>query len=207
MFFIFSIFSLIGGVALISFGQYFVRTVIEKDPKRKYQGFPNLRFIRIMQCVGLVLLIIGLGVFHRDIWPWHTLMGKKENIFALLEHGSLTKGQTVSVYYQRRAPEGWRLDYEFLAEDACSHDAKTYVGSAQGPKHYYKNLSTGTPVTIIYLPMKPEVNCEIRYFLNNPVYRQMFERAEKSTLLTRFNQEYDVEDYSFKEWFRLQHQK
>lgn len=207
MFFIVSILALIFGVALITLGQYLVKTVIAKDPRRKYQGFPNLPFIRVMQFVGFALLIIGLGIFKHDIWAWRTLMVKDANRIALLENGAITQGQVVKVYYQRAAPEGWRLDYNFLVEDPCTQEVRTYVGSVQGPKKYYAYLSKGDPQTIIYWPVKPEVNCEIRCFLNDPSYRWTFKKAGKLKLLDKFRNKYKIEDYSTKEWCDLLWQK
>ena len=203
------ILALILGVALISYGHFWVKTVIPKDPKRKYQGFPNLPLINVMKFVGAALIMTGIAVFliKNDPWPWRTLMVKDTNRIALLENGVITKGHVVKVFYQEWAPDGWRLDYNFLVEDPCSQEIRTYVGSAQGPSKYYARLSKGDPQTVIYWPAKPEVNCEIRYFLNNPSYRWTFKKAGKLELLGKFKNKYSIEDYSFKDWHRLQDQK
>lgn len=203
------ILALVLGVSLISFGHFWVITVIPKDPRRKYQGFPNLPFTKVMKIVGFALIMICIGVFliKNDPWPWHTLMGKETNRIALLESGAITQGQVVKVYYQEWAPDGWTLDYNFLLEDPCTKEIRTYVGSAQGPKKYYAHLSEGDPQTIIYWPAKPEVNCEIRYFLNNPTFRSTFKKAGKLELLGKFKNKYPMENYSFKEWFKLQDEK
>lgn len=207
MFFIVSLSFLVLGVVLISVGQYLVRTIIAKDPARKFQGFPNLPFIRVMQYVGFTLCLLGLGIFCRDIWPWDTLMGKKENVLALLENGAITRGQVVDAYYQRARPAGWRLDYSFVAEDPCTQEIRAYVGSAQGPKAFYHALSPGDEVTVIYYPLQPEVNCEIRYFLNDPFYRQIFKKSGKLHLLDKFRDEFRIFDYSVKDWCRQQWEK
>lgn len=209
MLFAVGILSIIFGVALISLGHFWVRTVIAKDPRRKYQGFPNLPLTQVMKIVGVVLISAGIMVFlvKNDRWPWRTLMVKDTNRIALLENGEITQGQVVKVYYQRGAPNGWTLDYNFLVEDPCTQEISTYEGSAQGPKKYYAYLSKGDPQTIIYWPVKPEVNCEIRYFLNHPDYRWTFKKAGKLKLLDKFRNKYEIEDYSTKEWFKLQWQK
>ncbi len=209
MLFVVGILSIIFGVALISLGHFWVITVIAKDPRRKYQGFPNLPLTQVMKIVGFVLILAGIMVFlvKNDPWPWHTLIGKKKNRIALLENGKIIQGQVVKAYYQLWAPDGWTLDYNFFVEDPCTQEIRAYVGSAQGPRKYYAYLSKGDPQTIIYWPAKPEVNCEIRYFLNNPTFRWTFKKAGKLELLGKFKNKYPMEDYSFKEWFKLQDEK
>ena len=203
------ILALILGAALISYGHFWVKTMIPKDPKRKYQGFPNLPFINVMKFVGFALILAGIMVFllKNDPWPWRTLMVKDTNRIALLDNGEIIQGQVVKAFYQKWAPDGWRLDYNFLVEDPCTQEIRTYVGSAQGPKQYYAFLSKGDPQTIIYWPAKPEVNCEIRYFLNHPTFRRTFKKAGKLELLGKFKNKYPMENYSFKEWFKLQDEK
>ena len=136
MLFVVGILSIIFGVALISLGHFWVITVIAKDPRRKYQGFPNLPLTQVMKIIGVVLILAGIAVFliKNDVWPWRTLMGKETNKIALLENGAITQGQVVKVFYQRGAPKGWRLDYNFLVEDPCTQEIRTYVGSACGPQ-------------------------------------------------------------------------
>lgn len=209
MLFVVGILSIILGVALISLSHFWVITVIAKDPRRKYQGFPNLPLTQVMKIIGFVLILVGIIVFlvKNDVWPWRTLMVKGTNRIALLENGAITKGQVVKVFYQEWAPSGWRLDYNFFAEDPCTQEIRAYVGSAQGPKKYYAHLSEGDPQTIIYWPVKPEVNCEIRYFLNDPSYRWTFKKAGKLKLLDKFRNKYEIEDYSTKGWCELMWQK
>ncbi len=209
MLFVVGILSIILGVALISLGHFWVITVIAKDPRRKYQGFPNLPLTQVMKIIGFVLILAGITAFlvKNDPWPWRTLMAKDSNRIALLENGAITQGKVVKVFYQEWAPSGWRLDYNFLAEDPCTQEIRAYVGSAQGPKKYYAHLSEGDQQTIIYWPVKPEVNCEIRYFLNDPSYRWTFKKAGKSKLLDKFRNKYEIEDYSTKEWCELMWQK
>jgi hypothetical protein len=65
----------------------------------------------------------------------------------------------------------------------------------------------GDPVTIIYCPSNPEINCEIRYFLHNPHLRLSFKRSGKLELLEKFNYDYWIGDYSIKEWYRQETEK
>jgi len=156
---------------------------------------------------AMSIMLIGFGILEATSGPPQGLMKKDVNRIALLENGKIIKGEVTKIYYQHLASEGWKVIYKFITEEPDTNQEKTYWGSAQGPKKYYINLCTGDPITIIYNPLNPEVNCEIRYFLNNPSYRYSFKKAEKLDLLDKYKNEYELEDYSFKEWFNLTRQK
>lgn len=156
---------------------------------------------------GLVFLVVGFLVSAQNPRPWRTLMSRDENIIALLEKGRIAEGRVVKVFYQRWAPEGWRLDYEFDANDPATGAVATYIGSAQGPRRYYARLKPGEEVTVIYYPPDPRITCEIRQLLNDPTYRFTFNKAGKMHLLDKFRAEYEVEDISFKEWCKQQWDK
>jgi hypothetical protein len=156
---------------------------------------------------GMGIMLIGFGILEATSGPPRGIMQKDVNRIALLENGKIIKGEATKIYYGRLAPEGWKVLYKFIAEEPNTNQQKTYWGSALGPRKYYINLSTGDPLTIIYNPLNPKVNCEIRCFLNNPSYRSTFEKAKKSYMLDKFKNEYELEDYTFKEWFNLARQK
>jgi hypothetical protein len=135
------------------------------------------------------------------------MMFKNENRLVLLEKGEITQGEVVKSFYGKLAPDGWKVLYKFNAEKPLTGEEKTYWGSAKGPKKYYANLPAGEPVTIIYYPSNPKINCEIKYMLNHPSYRITFQDAGKLALLDKYREEYDLEDYTLVGWYRLQRQK
>ena len=71
-------------------------------------------------------------------------------------------------YYEKGAPEGWKVNYDFEAINPITNEQEVYWGWSQGPKLYYADLCYGDMVTIIYDPCDPRINCEIRRFLNSP---------------------------------------
>jgi hypothetical protein len=115
--------------------------------------------------------------------------------------------EVVRSFYQKLASEGWRVLYRINVQSPGTRQEKTYWGSAQGPKKYYGDLSPGEPLTIIYYPLNPKINCEIKYMLNHPNYRSTFKRAGKLDLLNEYRNEYELEDYTYVQWYRLQRQK
>ena len=139
--------------------------------------------------------------------PPRGMMKKAENRLVLLEEGKITQGKVVKRWYDNWAPAAWMVLYDFKILNSTDEEAKTYWGSARGPKKYYANLSEGESVTIIYNPSNPKINCEIYYFLNHPSYRNTFKDAGKLKFLDRFRDEYDFEDYSYMNWYDLARQK
>lgn len=202
-----SILLVIFGLIIIIAGHLMVNKEIAKYQRLKYRAFPNLPCGRIVQFIGIAILILGIGMPKGDDWPWRSMITKDENLLALLENGTIVQGEVVRVYYRRAAPKGWSMDYKFVVEDPQAHKKETYVGRAQGPKKYFSGLSAGNPVTIIYWPVKPDVNCEIRYFLNNPSNKHVFKKAGKLELLNKFENQYEIEHYSFREWCKLKWEK
>jgi hypothetical protein len=153
-----------------------------------------------------ILAIVGFLEACIDNPPRGT-MNKDKNRLVLLEKGEITEGEVVKSFYQRLASEGWKVLYKINVENPVTGEEETYWGSAQGPRKYYGSLSAGEPITVIYNPVNPKVNCEIKYMLNYPSYRRTFKNAGKLALLDKYRDEYEVEDYTLKEWFRLQRQK
>lgn len=193
------------GASLILLGGRLVQVYLKYYPTEKAKRWRlNVWSVR---AVGIAFLVIGVLSPSKNPWPWHTLLSKDENIVALLERGQITEGRVAKVWYQRGAPEGWRMDYEYDANDPATKSVTTYVGSAQGPRRYYANLKPGETITVIYYPRDPRITCEIRQLLNDPTYRFVFNKAGNLHLLDRFRDEYDVEDISFKEWCKQQWQK
>lgn len=170
-------------------------------------GMNRFLYVWGIRLAGTVFVVFGLLFLRSDPWPWRTIMMKCENRIALLEKGSITEGRVTKVFYQRGAPEGWRMDYQFDANDPATGALGTYVGSAQGPRRYYANMKLGERVTVIYSSQDPRMNCEIRYFLNSPNYRYTFKKAEKLHLLDKFRDEYPVEDVDRNKWYEEQWKK
>jgi hypothetical protein len=126
----------------------------------------------------------------------------------LLEDGKITLGEVFKSGYQRFGlRKSYRLIYKFKAKEPSTSEEKTYWGSAEGPTKYYAGLAAGDTVEVIYGSLNPKINCEIREFLNNPNYRQTFNKTGKLHLLDKFKDKYEMEDYSFEEWYKLQWQK
>ncbi len=167
--------------------------------------FRNLLYIWPTRFMGVICL--AFAFFIASSGPGQAMTKNDENRILLLEEGQIVQGAVTKSFYQYLASEGWKIVYTFNAEEPKTGKEKTYSGSAQGPWQYYSRLSTGEPVTIIYRPSDPAINCEIKYFLNYPSFRNTFKAAGKLHLLDKFRNEYPIEDYSFKEWFRLQREK
>jgi len=178
----------------------------------KIFSFKNSKVQKILRpCIMGMCILIGLGAIVSNLYlcldnPPRGMMKKKENQLDLLEKGNLTQGEVVKCWYQKWAPEGWKILYKFTL-DSSENMEKIYWGSAQGPKTYYSNLSEGSLVTIIYNPGEPKINCEIYNFLNYPVYRKTFQESDKSNLLDKFRKQYEIKDYSFITWYDSQQHK
>lgn len=166
----------------------------------------NLLYVWPLRIIGIIS--ITFAFLFAISGPPMTKIRKDDNRIALLENGKIIKGEVIKKNYQLLASQGWKVIYKFYVEDPRTHKERIYYGAAQGPKKYYGSLSKGDSLTIIYNPVDPKVNCEIRYFLNHPSFRSTFERNNKlKLLLSKFGDKYEIEDYSFKEWYRLQWQK
>ena len=168
------------------------------------QKYRNILFVWPIRFAGIIALCFGFWI--STCGPARHMMDKGENRLALLENGKVIRGEVTKAFYQHIMPAGWKVIYRFRVEDQGSNQT-TYWGSAQGPKEYYAGLSSGDPVTIVYYPLKPKINCEIRYFLNHPGYRETFEEAGKLGLIDKFEDKCEIERYSFREWYRTQQQR
>lgn len=170
-----------------------------KQPYKSLLYTWPIRFVGII-CLGFSFLIFSSG-------PSTIYMNKDKNRIILLEDGVIIKAKIKRCYFQRLAPEGWKVTYEFIVEDSKTHEEKAFFGSSQGPKEYYCNLSRGDTLDIIYNPQNPKVNCEIKCFLNHPSHRSTFKKAGKLNLIDKFSEQYKLENYTFKQWYRLQQRR
>lgn len=175
------------------------------DSKLTRGKFRNLLYIWPTRFMGIICL--AFAFFIAGSGPGRAITKHDENRLVLLTEGQIVEGEVTKSFYQYLASEGWKIVYRFNAEEPKTGKEKTYSGSAQGPWQYYSRLFPGEPVTVIYHPLNPAINCEIKYFLNYPSFRNTFKAAGKLHLLDKFRNEYPIEDYSFKEWFRLQRVK
>ncbi|NIP50743.1 MAG: hypothetical protein GWN76_03095, partial [candidate division Zixibacteria bacterium] len=113
----------------------------------------------------------------------HSSLKRDKGKLLLLERGLITQGKVNKAFYQILSPAGWEVVYEFNANNPNRNQPEKYVGSSQGPEKYYKGLENGSAIPVIYDPCNPKLNCEVRCFLNNPVFRHTFNKAGKLYLL------------------------
>jgi hypothetical protein len=198
---------LILGVVALFFAKSLANVMLGKLPQNHKFNTPifrSLLYVWPIRVIGLICLVFAFLISF-DNPPSRT--GSDVNRLLLLENGKTVEATVYKTFYQHLAPSGWKVVYNFKAKSPTNDTEKLYWGSAQGPKEYYANLVAGNPVELIYCPSDPKINCEIRYFLNNPSFRATFKKAGKLQLLDKFKDKYKLEDYSFEEWYRLQRQK
>lgn len=162
----------------------------------------SIFFIWTFRAVGMLTLIFVFTTMAES--TDQVSLNWDRNQLQLLNNGVVKQGKVKKANYQIGAPAGWGVSYEFGAKDPETREIKTYTGGAQGPKKYYYGLSPGQEIGVIYDPCTPELNCEIRSFLNDPSFRHTFEKAGKLNLLERYKDKYEIEKYTFKEWYRQQ---
>jgi hypothetical protein len=159
----------------------------------------SLLFIWPIRLIGISIIIL-VFVFAKANPSMATLNSDKNQI-ALLENGIITTSTVVKSSYEYNiAAFGWNVIYEFNVKDPRTGKNNTYSGNSQGPAKYYRKLSKGDKIDIIYEPSNPKINSEIKCFLNDPSYRWTFKKAGKLNLLDRFRDKYELEEYSFEEW-------
>ncbi len=156
---------------------------------------------------GILILAFGVFIATNPRVRYRSEMGREENILHLLERGQVSEGKVTKSYYRLDAPEGWAVYYTFNVEDPNSTQGRQFSGNSEGPKRYYRGLAEGDVVAIVYLPDNPQINCEVRCFVNDPVNRRIFKKAGKLRLLERFKGECELEDISFNEWCEQQWEK
>jgi hypothetical protein len=201
------IFTFIIGATFLVFARPIINRVERWRPDHLFGGpiFREIFVVWTLRAIGIMTLVLSFWMCIDN--PPRGMMNKDENRLILLEEGKITEGEVVKTFYQEWASEGWKLLYKINVENLVTGEEKTYWGSAQGPKKYYANLLPGEPITIIYYPLNPKINCEIKYMLNYPGYRKTFQDVGKLALLDKYRDEYELEDYALIEWFRLQWQK
>ncbi len=191
------------GIVSLILGIVFLLFAEKVSYLTKYFGPLSIRpvSIRIFSFFLLIISYTPLGT------PPPHYVNKDGNRLALLESGKIIKGQVTKSYFATGAPKGWKIVYNFETEDPSTGENKKLLGSSQGPGKYYRELSKGDTVEIIYNPLAPKVNCEIMRFLNYPGFRQTFEKAGKLNLLNKFKDKYELENYSDAIWYDLQQNK
>jgi len=154
--------------------------------------------------IGAIGAVLHTGINR----PCGGIRGDEDRL-VLLEQGEITEGKIVKCWYDKEAPAGWEVLYSFKISNPRDGKAKTYWGTAWGPKKYYADFSEDDSVMIIYNPLNPKMNCEIYFFLNNPNYRYTFREAGKLELLNKFRDEYRdmFENYSVMRWHNEAKQK
>jgi len=195
------------GVACLVFAKKIADLMLRPLPGHKFnkQPYKSLLYIWPIRFIGI--LCLGFSFLIATSGPSRIFMNSDKTRIDLLECGEIIQANVQKVYFQHLAPEGWKVIYEFISEDPKTYESTTFVGSSQAPKEYYYNLSKGDTLDVIYNPQNPKVNCEIRRFLNHPSHRNTFKKAGKLNLLDKFLEQYKLENYTFKQWYRLQQRR
>ncbi len=192
--------SLVFGIVVLLISRRMGNWQIRRDPD-SFASVPIINKIFIVWAARAVgIMAIGIFFSMGMNSPPRGMMRKAENRLILLEEGQIVKGEVVECWFDNLAPPAWMILYSFEAPNPKDGQAKTYWGSARGPKQYYAKFSEGDPVSVIYNPAKPKMNCEMYYFLNEPQYRRTFRKAGKLELLANFEDEYELVDYSEMSW-------
>jgi hypothetical protein len=188
------------GMIFIVFAKKISNAILSFLPNHRFnkQPYKSLLYIWPIRLMGVMCLVFAF-IFFGGIPDYDSNRAR----LVLLEKGQITEAQVEKVIYRKLAPEGWEVVYKFSAKDPKTNTKRLYDGSSQGPKSYY-HFSKGDAVEVIYNPQNPKINCEIKRFLNHPSYRNTFEKAGKLQLLGRFKNKYELETYTFHEWYSLQ---
>ena len=153
---------------------------------------------------GIFIILIALDIATSESTWYGNMMNKDSTRLLLLEEGKISNAKVTKFYFQKGAPKGWAISYEFTAKDPKTSDEKTWSGRSQGPRKYFVDADE---VTVIYDPCEPRLNLEIRCFLNKPTFRDSFKKAGKLNLLDRFSDKYELEDYTSEQWYKQQQEK
>lgn len=197
-------------IVLVILGVFFIlvavmgtKLISRSSPESRFNTplLRNLFFFLPVSAIGVMCFVVAF-VGSKGVRPHRTLKSDTARLL-LLEKGVITQGTVNQAYYDEWAPSGWKVVYQFDAIDRETDQYKNYTGSSQGPERFYKG-STGSSIAVIYDPCNPELNCEIRCFLNQPSFRDTFKKAGKLHLLDKFRDQYEVESYTYKEWYRQQ---
>jgi hypothetical protein len=201
----------INTIVLAVFGLLFL-LFAKKIAKLIFRFSPDSRFnTPLLRNLFIVLPILGIGlmcfisafIISKSI-PMHANLKRDKSRLLLLEKGIITQGMVNKVFYQIGSPAGWKVVYKFNTNNPKTGQPENYIGSSQGPEKFYKGLDKGSPISVIYDPCYPELNCEVRCFLNKPSFRHTFKKADKLYLLDRFKGKYEIESYTFREWYSQQ---
>jgi len=192
------------GLSFLFFAQKITKFIFYLSPENMFNT-PLLRSLFIVwpiRVIGVMCLISGVIILKSN--PMSEDLKSDSSVLLLLEKGVITQGKVDKVFYQLIAPVGWKVIYNFEAKDPETSQVKSFIGSSQGPKKYYNNLSQGDPITVIYDESRPKLNCEIKCFLNDPVFSRLYRKPENLHLLDRFRGKYEIESYTYREWYSQQ---
>lgn len=200
MYFDFNLVPLIGiGGVVIVFAKKFASSVNMKI----LIGEENWRKIYTwaIRLIGIVWVAFAIGLATDEGTRYGKMMSEDLRQLLILEKGKLATAEVSRFFYQKGAPEGWAISYEFTARNPKTNQQETYRGSSQGPKKYFVDTNE---VTVIYDPCEPKLNLEIRCFLNKPTFRKTFEKEGKLHLLDKYRDICELEEYTFSEWYEQQ---
>jgi len=192
------------GIVSLVFAKKIADFMLSFLPGHKFnkQSYKNLLYIWPIRFIGIFCLGFSFLIFTRG--PSRIFMNSDKIQIDLLEGGEIIQAKVQKVHFQHLASSGWKVIYKFSSINPKMDEMEIFVGSSQGPKEYYYNLSKGDTLDVIYNPQDPKINCEIRCFLNHPSHRSTFKKAGKLNLIDKFSERYKLEDYTFKQWYRLQ---
>lgn len=192
------------GLLFLLFAKKITKLIFHFSPDNRF----NTPLLRNMFCVlpiwGMGLMCLVFAFIISNSSPMHSSLKRGKGRLLLLEKGLITQGIVDKVSYQIISPAGWEVVYKFNTNNPRTNQPEKYIGSSQGPEKFYKGLEKGSSISVIYDPCNPKLNCEVRRFLNHPSFRHTFNKAGKLYLLDRFRDRYEIETYTFREWYGQQ---
>lgn len=200
---LFCIVSLVLGMILLVSTRAITNFIFHRSP-RSWFDTPLRRGIFSLIFGAMICLCMVFAIMIAVSIPDKVSLNYDRNKLQLLENGVVIAGRVKSARYYLGTSSGWTVYYEFDAKDPETGKVKTYMGDSSGPKKYYYGLSPKEAVTVIYDPCNPGLNCEIRRFLNHPSFRYVFKKAGKLSVLNKLGRDFEMEEYSFHEWYRQQ---
>jgi hypothetical protein len=169
---------LIIGSLLLTFASSITNFALKREPPGSIlhiKIFRNIFCLWMIRSIGVACIVTSFQIAKDN--PTGSIMNKNKNIITLLENGEIVQATVIKSWYGEWAPAGWRIFYQFAAQNTETGDKNTYWGRTYGPKKYYADLSPGDSIFVIYYPTKPQINSEIKTFLNHPSHRHVFKEA------------------------------
>jgi hypothetical protein len=184
---------LVFGLAAMLFGPILI--ISGKTKLRSFTGIANTIW-GIIFGLWLITGFYSAGINR----PYRGMMGDNKNVVGLLDKGRIIEAKVLAHWYDEERPSRWMILYGFQAVNPTNSKTETFYGSARGLGCYFSGLAKGDHVFVIYDPTKPNVNSEMYEFLNKSSYRDAFRAAGKLDLLTKYADNYKVEENPPTQW-------